>query len=99
MSEETYLDRIKANSTIAGLFNPDMKGENLAEGINARISLASPLLDSALRAARSGRDNGAHVCTCCHDSVDLLEAYKAIIRLTLDAAETEQMRRGKGKAA
>ena len=95
MSEETYIDRIKEKSIIAGLFNPTMKSENLAEAINARISLASPLLDSAIRAAR----DGAGECPCCHDSVDLLEAYKAIVRLTLYAAEMDQMRRKKGKAA
>ncbi len=99
MSEETYIDRIKGKSTIAGLFEPDMKGENLAEAINARLSLVSPLLESAIRTGREGRDGGARPCPCCHDSVDLLDAYKAIVRLTLDAAEMEQMRRKKGKVA
>lgn len=95
MSKETYTDRIKHESTITELFNPEMKDENLAEAIDARISLASPLLSSAIRAAREGASD----CPCCHDSVDLLEAYRAIVRLTLDAAQVEQMRREKETAA
>ncbi len=97
MKKGTYIANLKADSNLAGLFTPDMKGEeNLRDAIDSRILLAMPILNSAIRAAREGNEDGG--CSFCNDVLELLEAYKAIVWITLDAAETEELRRAKGKA-
>ncbi len=96
-SEEEFLERLKKDSGIAALFGvPDFgNGKDLVDTIYGRISDAMPLLESAILTAKVGRDS----CLHCYNIGELLEAYKTIVRLTFNAAEGEQMRRKKGKAA